>query len=57
MTFNVPGPASPRGRKKEENEKKRKKEYAKNVHNLDPRRAWHSGAKALQDYKACCLTF
>ncbi|WP_216360155.1 hypothetical protein, partial [Klebsiella pneumoniae] len=33
-----------------------KKEYAENMHSRDPRRAWHSGVKALQGYKACCLT-
>ena len=43
--------------KKRKNKKKEKKEYAENVHSRDPRRAWRSGAKALQGYKACCLTF
>lgn len=56
LTFIVPDRPPPRGRKKEK-KKKRKKEYAENVHSRDPRRAWRSGAKALQDYKACCLTF
>jgi hypothetical protein len=56
LTFNVPDPA-PAARTKKEKNKKKKKEYAKYVHSRDPRRAWRSGAKALQDYKACCLTF
>nr|UMW89404.1 hypothetical protein [Klebsiella pneumoniae] len=57
LTFNVPDPAPAARTKKREKIKKRKKEYAENVHSRDPRRAWRSGAKALQGYKACCLTF
>ncbi|MBA8015911.1 hypothetical protein HV110_28450 (plasmid) [Klebsiella oxytoca] len=57
LTFNVPDPAPAARTKKREKIKKRKKEYAKNVHSRDPRRAWRSGAKALQGYRHVVLRF